>query len=52
MFSEKVTEGASSVPEAVLMIAESSAPKNITWAKIGVWASMSWGSTCWLSLCW
>ena len=29
MFSEKVTEGASSVPEAVDMIADSRAPKNM-----------------------
>ena len=32
MFSVKVTEGASRVAEAQLLIAESSAPKNITWA--------------------
>ena len=31
-FSEKVTEGASRVPEAVDMITDSSAPKKITWA--------------------
>ena len=31
-FSEKVTEGASRVPDAVLMITESSAPKKITCA--------------------
>ena len=35
MFSLKVTEGASSVAEAQLLIAESSAPKNITWANSG-----------------
>ena len=36
MFSEKVTEGASSVPEAVLMITEISAPKNTTCAANGM----------------
>ena len=35
MFSVKVTEGASSVAVAQLLIAESSAPKNITCANSG-----------------
>ncbi|MNY38826.1 hypothetical protein D3C86_1734720 [compost metagenome] len=35
-FSVKVTDGASKVPEAVDMIADSSAPKNMTWANKGV----------------
>ena len=35
MFSLKVTEGASSVAEAQLLIAESSAPKNMICANIG-----------------
>ena len=43
MFSEKVTEGASRVPEAVLMMAESRAPKNMIWANTGMWLRMSWG---------
>ncbi|MNR65024.1 hypothetical protein D3C85_1879070 [compost metagenome] len=36
MFSTKITDGASRVPDAVDMIADSSAPKNITCANSGV----------------
>jgi hypothetical protein len=35
-FSAKVTEGASSVAEEQLMMAESTAPKNITCANTGM----------------
>jgi hypothetical protein len=35
MFSLKLTDGASSVADAQLLIAESSAPKNMICAKIG-----------------
>ena len=45
MFSEKATDGASSVADEQLMIAASTAPKKMTCAKSGVWASTSVGST-------
>src|SRR4029079_14945575 len=50
MFALKLTDGASSVAEAQLLIAESSAPKNMICAKIGTIGDrmrlgrMSWGS--------
>ena len=46
MFSVNVADGARSVPDAVLMIADSSAPKNITCAKTGVCLSTSVGRIC------
>src|SRR3954454_10228218 len=50
MFSLKLTEGASRVADAQLLIAESSAPKNMICAKSGTMGDrirlgrMSWGS--------
>jgi len=44
-FSAKVTDGASSVAEEQLMIADSTAPKNSTWATTGVCCRTSVGST-------
>ncbi|MNT03165.1 hypothetical protein D3C72_1376850 [compost metagenome] len=43
MFSAKVTDGASSVADAQLLMADSSAPKNITCANIGAWVRISCG---------
>lgn len=43
IFSAKSADGARSVPDAVDMIAERSAPKNITWRRSGVFSSMSVG---------
>ena len=48
-FSAKVTEGASSVADEQLMMAESTAPKNSTWANSGVCCSTRVGSTSWES---
>jgi len=50
MFSVKVTEGARRVAEAQLLMADSRAPKNITWAKRGAFSSTSWGRIIWESL--
>ena len=44
-FSANVTDGASSVPEAVLMITDSSAPKNTTWIQNGMCLATRFGST-------
>src|SRR3954471_7852013 len=47
MFSLKLTEGASSVAEAQLLIAESSAPKNMICAKSGtIGERMRFGRMC------
>src|SRR5512135_3504 len=43
MFSVNVTEGASRVAEAQLLMADSRAPKNITWANSGAFSSTSRG---------
>ncbi len=43
MFSAKVTEGASSVALAQLLMADRRAPKNRIWAAIGAWAMMKVG---------
>ena len=48
-FSVMTAVGASSVPLAVDRMAESSAPKNSTWANSGVRCRISVGSTCWKS---
>ena len=45
MFSEKATEGASKVADEQLMMADSTAPKKMAWAKIGVWLRTSVGRT-------
>ena len=45
MFSTKVVEGASSVAEAVDMMADSSAPKNATCSATGMRSSTSVGSS-------
>ena len=42
-FSVSVTDGASRVPEAVDMMADSSAPKNMIWANSGVFSRISSG---------
>ena len=42
-FSAKVTDGAKSVPEAVLMMTEISAPKKITCSQKGIWPMISEG---------
>ncbi len=44
MFSVNVTDGASKVPLAVLMIADSNASKNMTRANMGVWLKIRSGS--------
>ena len=46
MFSEKITDGASSVPLAVLMITESRAPKNTTCASGDMWSRIRRGRMC------
>src|SRR5438309_2728396 len=51
MLSLKATDGASSVALEQLMIAESTAPKKIIWAKTGVCSRISVGSTSCGSLC-
>ncbi len=43
MFSEKVTEGASRVPDAVLMITDRSAPKKITCIANGIFSKINIG---------
>ena len=45
MFSTKVTDGASSVADAVDLMADSSAPKNSTCITNGIFSSTSVGST-------
>ena len=44
MFSENVTDGANKVALAQLLIADSKAPKNITWASIGTLVMIRVGS--------
>src|SRR5574343_1548301 len=45
IFSEKATEGASNVADEQLMIADSTAPKKMAWAKTGVCWRTSVGNT-------
>src|SRR5262244_3446003 len=48
-FSLRITEGASKVALEQLITAESTAPKNITWAKGGVYSTIKVGKTSWES---
>ncbi len=45
MFSAKATDGASSVADEQLMMADSTAPKKMAWAKTGVCSRTRVGST-------